>query len=542
MSNNIVIKRSAVPGRVPTIVQCGAGELATNTADEKLYFGTGGSVHEIAKKSDLLASNSDHGGLIGLADDDHAQYVHIDVPRTITAKHTFSPATAAAPFTLSANAQGQRVTGLNADLLDGLDSTAFVFNAALGTTVATLGGDGKLSANQVPAIAISDTYVIGSEAAMTALVVGVGTVAIRTDESKSYILQSTPSSNVLNWQELISPTSSVTSVNGQLGAVTLDTGDLTEAGNLFFTIARARAAFSATGDLAYNNATGTFSYSAPVTSVAGKSGGAVTLVKGDVGLSLVDNKSSATIRSELTAGNVTTALGYTPQDALGFTAENAANKNAANGYAGLGADSKLNASALSATLITTALGFTPEEELGFTPENVANKNIANGYPGLDLNGKLLASQMPAIVASPIGSIFSGNVAQQTGTSILNPTTTAPTTAQGTQIISQTVAASSTTAKVILDFAGMLDTSTNNSTVNIAVFRGTTFIGISSSVIRTAGQVQPFALKIVDIPGTTANTTYTFRIGVSIGSWYLGRSQTNTFGGVNPSGWSITMMN
>jgi hypothetical protein len=38
----------------------------------------------------------------------------------------------------------------------------------------------------------------------------------------------------------------------------------------------------------------------------------LTLSKSDVGLSNVDNKSSATIRSELTASNVTTALGYTP--------------------------------------------------------------------------------------------------------------------------------------------------------------------------------------------------------------------------------------
>lgn len=48
-----------------------------------------------------------------------------------------------------------------------------------------------------------------------------------------------------------------------------------------------------------------------VSSVAGKTG-AVTLTKSDVGLGNVENKSSATIRGELTKANVTTALGYTP--------------------------------------------------------------------------------------------------------------------------------------------------------------------------------------------------------------------------------------
>lgn len=49
----------------------------------------------------------------------------------------------------------------------------------------------------------------------------------------------------------------------------------------------------------------------PVTSVAGKTG-AVTLTNSDVGLGNVENKNSATIRSELTSSNITTALGYTP--------------------------------------------------------------------------------------------------------------------------------------------------------------------------------------------------------------------------------------
>lgn len=64
----------------------------------------------------------------------------------------------------------------------------------------------------------------------------------------------------------------------------------------------------------------------PVTSVAGKTG-AVTLSNGDVGLPSVEDKSSATIRAELTAGNVTGALGYTPQNAA--TAWNTGNFNPA---------------------------------------------------------------------------------------------------------------------------------------------------------------------------------------------------------------------
>jgi hypothetical protein len=55
-----------------------------------------------------------------------------------------------------------------------------------------------------------------------------------------------------------------------------------------------------------------------VTSVSGKTG-AVTLTNSDVGLGNVDNKSSETIRSEITSSNVTTALGYTPVNKAGDT-------------------------------------------------------------------------------------------------------------------------------------------------------------------------------------------------------------------------------
>lgn len=40
--------------------------------------------------SPTAISTTDHGGLLGLADDDHANYVHLSNPRTITTTHTFT--------------------------------------------------------------------------------------------------------------------------------------------------------------------------------------------------------------------------------------------------------------------------------------------------------------------------------------------------------------------------------------------------------------------------------------------------------------------
>lgn len=110
--------------------------------------------------------------------------------------------------------------------------------------VATLGADGKLPSSQVPAIAITDTFVVASEAAMLALSTAEqGDVAVRTDLNKSFILVSGSPATLSNWQELLTPTDVVQSVNGQTGSVVLTTDNVNEgATNKYFTDTRAKTA------------------------------------------------------------------------------------------------------------------------------------------------------------------------------------------------------------------------------------------------------------------------------------------------------------
>lgn len=101
---------------------------------------------------------------------------------------------------------------------------------AIGTTsgkIPTLDSDGKLSESVIPRVAITDTFVVNSEAEMLALSTAeVGDVAIRTDVSETFILQAEPYSTLDNWKQILSPTGGVTSVNGKTGAVTITASDL----------------------------------------------------------------------------------------------------------------------------------------------------------------------------------------------------------------------------------------------------------------------------------------------------------------------------
>lgn len=92
--------------------------------------------------------------------------------------------------------------------------------------VATLDSGGKVPAAQIPAIAISETFAVASQAAMLALTAQQGDVAIRSDLNKSFILATAPASTLANWAELLTPTGAVLSVAGKTGAVTLVKGDV----------------------------------------------------------------------------------------------------------------------------------------------------------------------------------------------------------------------------------------------------------------------------------------------------------------------------
>lgn len=109
--------------------------------------------------------------------------------------------------------------------------------------VATLNGSGLIPNNQLPPISITDTYVVASQAAMLALSVAeTGDVAVRTDLNKSFILKGTTFSVLADWQELLSPTDAVLSVNSQTGIVSLDSDDVPEgATNLYYSTAAANA-------------------------------------------------------------------------------------------------------------------------------------------------------------------------------------------------------------------------------------------------------------------------------------------------------------
>lgn len=99
-------------------------------------------------------------------------FVHTAVSDAITAQHSFVPSVVQSPFLLGTNAQGQLVTGLNADLLDGKHASEIGIekftnlSVAAGTSWVTLGS-----------IPMSVDTVLTFEATISALDLTTGDVA-----------------------------------------------------------------------------------------------------------------------------------------------------------------------------------------------------------------------------------------------------------------------------------------------------------------------------------------------------------------------------
>lgn len=128
------------------------------------------------------------------------------------------------------------LSGLLADAQDPLshDNAAHTTNyipdteKAAANGVATLNGSSEIPNSQIPDLAITETFTVSAEADLTGLSnAEIGDVGIVTnpDPNESYILTGDYATQS-NWTRIAVEQSPVTEVNGETGAVSLDSADV----------------------------------------------------------------------------------------------------------------------------------------------------------------------------------------------------------------------------------------------------------------------------------------------------------------------------
>jgi hypothetical protein len=386
-------------------------------------------------------------------------------------------------------------------------------NKGVANGLATLDSSGKLVSTQLPAIAITDTFVVATQAAMLALTAETGDVAVRSDLNKSFILKGTSASTLADWQELLTPTDGITSVFSRTGTVVATAGDysadlitFTPAGNLAALTVQAAlveldtekqpldadltalAALAGTGIAARTAAdtwttrtiTGTTNR-VTVTNGTGVSGNpTIDLAASGVGTGgtytsvTVDTYGRVTAGTNpaLTSGEVTTALGYTPVNPTDATSTNTASKivqrDASGNFAAGTITASLSGNASTATTLQNArtingTSFNGSANITVTANTTNTLTLGSGLTGTSFNGS--AAVTAAVDATNLNTASkivsrdaSGNFAAGTITAALTgnaSTATAlatPRTINGTSFdgtANITINASDSTARLAL---------------------------------------------------------------------------------------------
>jgi len=132
--------------------------------------------------------------------------------------------------------------------------------------------------------------------------------------------------------------------------------------------------------------------------------------------------------------------------------------------------------------------------------------------------------------------LTATVAAASSTSLIPFDNTTPLSTEGTQIATVTCTPSDPASKLAFQGALNIDCGTSNRNFTIAIFRGTTCIGVQTMNFVTSGRPQVFSFFIVDdqIGATTygSSATYSIRMGInSAATWYVNRQATVVFNGL-----------
>lgn len=141
----------------------------------------------------------------------------------VTAPITNTGTSTSANIGITTGTTSGTVAAGNDSRITGAEQTS---NKGQANGYAGLDADGKLSSSTIPAVAITSVFEVATQSAQLALSAQEGDVAVRTDESKSYIKNSGTAGTMADWTLLRTPSDTVLSVNGATGAVTLTYSDV----------------------------------------------------------------------------------------------------------------------------------------------------------------------------------------------------------------------------------------------------------------------------------------------------------------------------
>ena len=233
---------NAGSGAIITVVE--RNQIATNTTNatgsvtihSDLSSAGSGSIITVAERNQIATNNTNATGSVTIHSDLSSAgsgAIITVAERTQIATNTTNIGTNTTAIATKADLAH---THTSSEITDFGSSVDTLITAQKGTVngIPTLDGNSKIPTSQLPAIAFTDVTVVVDIAARDLLTPNEGDVSKVTGTNTTYIYDGSA------WIEL-SVDESVTSVNGNIGAVNLTTTEITEGTNQYYTEARVTA-------------------------------------------------------------------------------------------------------------------------------------------------------------------------------------------------------------------------------------------------------------------------------------------------------------
>ena len=210
------------------------GEFAVAVDTGNVYVGTEAGASHVNPKGGTadVAAKLATARTFSITGDGAATGVSFDGTQNVALVFALAtmPGLAEGVYTkLTVNNKGQVTAGAQVSISDvtGAGTAAGKDTGTAAGNVVIVQSDGKIDDSLIPSLAITDVFTAANQTEMLALTgAETGDICVRTDENKTYILKQKPYSTLANWVWLKTPDSAVLSVNGKTGAVTLVKGDV----------------------------------------------------------------------------------------------------------------------------------------------------------------------------------------------------------------------------------------------------------------------------------------------------------------------------
>lgn len=148
----------------------------------------------------------------------------------------------------------------------------------------------------------------------------------------------------------------------------------------------------------------------------------------------------------------------------------------------------------------------------------------------DVNGANVLTTADRVILQ----VVTGSIPATSGTGTFTLGTTAPTSANGFAIWTQSFTPLSATSKIKIEFTCSVSNTGNGTTVDVWLMAGTTTLAQSLNRISAANAFATAAIVDVYSPGSTATLSFSARAGGSAGTTYVNTGGTNTMGAVATS--------